>query len=59
MKWYILILLLMTYPIIELSRLIYVYYTTIKSEPVYIVEFTLMWLAYFTGMTIMARRLKG
>lgn len=55
MKWYLLSISLMVYPIVELSRLIFVYYFSIDSHPRFIIEFTLMWLFWLIGIIIIAK----
>ncbi len=57
MKWYIAILILMSYPIAELSRLIWVYYWNYGHDGGLLIEFSLMWVSYIVGITIMAWRL--
>ncbi len=57
MWWYLLILLVISYPIAELSRLIVTYWNDCR-ESFYLLELTGMWLSFLVGIAIMARRLQ-
>lgn len=59
--WYALIVALMTYPIAELSRFIVQannQWPELGLKMGLIPELVIMWIAYLTGITIMAWRLK-
>jgi len=53
MKWFILILVLISYPIAELSR-----YILAVKPPLMFWELVLMWLAFIVGVIILAWRIK-
>ena len=50
---------LMAYPILELSRLIFIYFTVYDPGNLkYLAEFSAMWICEFTGIYILLRRAK-